>query len=102
MRSFGCLSVAVDEKSDSTNLLESWLSDCSAPVPCLACRPPIAISNRYAAIDDDAETMTVPVEDLMKKSTRAKRLKSRKNISSTGSSCSSSSTVRDGNFSTRR
>ena len=93
LRSLGCLSVAVDEKSDSTNLLDAWLSDCGTPVPCLACRPPITISNRYAAFDDDAGTMTVPIEDLIKKSTRAKKLKSCRTITSTGSSSSSSSTI---------
>ena len=92
-RSLGCLSVAVDKNIDSANLLESWLNDCSTSVPCL-CRPPIAISNRYAAIDDDAETMTVPIGDLIKKSTTAKKLKSRKNILSHGASCSPSSTAR--------
>ena len=81
LRSLGCLSEAVDKNADSTNLLESWLNDCSTTVPCVSpyCRPPIAVSNRYAAIDDDAETMTVPIKDLIKKSTRAKKLKSRKN-----------------------
>ena len=85
LRSLGCFSVAVDKNTDSASLLESWLSDHSIPVP----RPPIAISNRYAAIDDDAETMTVPIGDLVKKSTRAKKLKPRKNIlMSHGASCS--------------
>ena len=90
LRSLGCLSEAVDKNADSTNLLESWLNDCSTTVPCVSpyCRPPIAVSNRYAAIDDDAETMTVPIKDLIKKSTRAKKLKSRKNILSHGTSCS--------------
>ena len=61
------------------NLIMKWLndpSDCVIPPPCIACRPPIAISNRYGAIDSDNDAMVVPIGGFIKAS--RKKLKKTK------------------------
>ena len=55
-------------------LLEQWLSGGATVAPCAQCRPPITVTKRYKAIDDeDNDTMIVPIEDLVKTSRNTKR-----------------------------
>ena len=75
LRSLGCIDACACAPRDAPapNSITDWLNNIPAdvPTPTVLRRPPVLISNRYAAIDSDADTMCVQITDLIKKKRRS-------------------------------